>query len=158
MTTTKARNHVFCPEWDTVDSRSNLEHIRQTILKKCGCAKSKFITCRYKCKASGSYCMNLCTCKECENKPHNQVAHDKGVNESEEDESNNDIMDLLEKLDGVDEDDLSDVEIDYNEFEQDYAYVKDDRADDELLELFEMINNDEGGYSVKEDMVNALLA
>ena len=88
----------------------------------------------------------------------NQVAHDKGVNESEEDESNNDIMDLLEELDGVDEDDLSDVEIDYNEFEQDYAYVKDDHADDELLELFEMINNDEGGYSVKEDMVNALLA
>ena len=65
---------------------------------------------------------------------------------------------MQSKLDGVDEDDLSDVEIDYNEFEQDYAYAKDDRADGELFELFEMINNDEDGYSVKEDMVNALLA
>ena len=37
-------------------------------------------------QVSGSYCTNLCSCKECENKPHNQVTGDKGVNESEKDE------------------------------------------------------------------------
>ena len=56
-----------------------------------------------------------------------------------------------------DEDDSSDVETDCNGYEQDYAYAKDDLADDELLELFEMITNDEDGYSDEEDMVNALM-
>ena len=56
-----------------------------------------------------------------------------------------------------DEDDSSDVETDCNGHEQDYAYAKDDLADDELLELFEMITNDEDGYSDEEDMVNALM-
>ena len=166
MTTTKDGNHVLCPEWDTADSHGNLEHIRQTVLKKCGFVKSKCITSRCKCKESGSYCTNLCTCQECENKPHNQVIDDKGVEESEEDESNDDIMDFLEDFDGVDdidshdddEDDSSDVETDCNGYGQDYAYAKDDRADDELLELFEMINDSEDEYSDKEDMVNALLA
>ena len=46
MATTKDGNHVLCPEWDTADSHGNLEHIRQTVLKKCGCVKSKCITCR----------------------------------------------------------------------------------------------------------------
>ena len=146
MTTTKDGNRVLCPDWNTADSRGNLEHIRQTIQKKCGCAKSKCITRRCKCKASGSYCTNLCACKECENKPHNQVPDDKEVDESEEDESNDDIRDFLEDFDGVDdidshdddEDDSSDVETDYDGYEQDYAYAKDDRADNELLELFEL--------------------
>ena len=166
MTTTKDRNQVLCPEWDMADSYSNLEHIRQTTLKKCGCTKSKCITHRCKCKVSGSYCTNSCTCKECENKPHNQVADDKGVDECEEDKSNDDIMDFLEDFDGVDDidrhddnkDDSSDVETDYNGYEQDYEYAKDDRVGDELFELFEMINDDQDGYSEKEDMVNALLA
>ena len=166
MTTTKDGNHILCSEWDTADSRGNLEHIRQTILKKCDCAKSKCITRRCKCKASGSYYTNLCTCKECENKPHNQVVDDKLVDKSEEDKSNEDIMDFLEDFDGVDdidsqddnEDESSDIETDYNGYEQDYAYAKDDRADDELPELFEMINDDEDRYSDEEDMVNALLA
>ena len=153
MTTTKDRNQVLCPEWDMADSYSNLEHIRQTTLKKCGCTKSKCITHRCKCKVSGSYCTNSCTCKECENKPHNQVADDKGVDEPEEDESNDDIMDILEDSKGTDdidshdndEDDSSDVETDYNGYEQDYEYAKDDRADDKLLKLFAMINDDEDG-------------
>ena len=93
----------------------------------------------------------LIHCKECENKPHNQVVDDKGVDEPEEDESNDDIMDFLEDFKGIDgidshendEDDSSDVETDYNGYEQDYAYAKDDRADDKLLKLFEMINDDE---------------
>ena len=75
-------------------------------------------------------------------------------------------MDFLEDFDGVDdidsqddnEDESSDIETDYNGYEQDYAYAKDDRADDELPELFEMINDDEDRYSDEEDMVNALLA
>ena len=50
------------------------------------------------------------------------------------------------------------VKTDDNGYEQDYAYVKDGRADNELLELSEMINDDEDGYSDKEDMVNALFA
>ena len=97
--------------------------------------------------------MNLCNCKECENKPHNPVADDKGVDEPEEDESNNDIMDFSEDFDGADhvdshdddKDDPSDIETDYNGYEQDYAYAKDDRADDLLLDLFEMINDAEDG-------------
>ena len=52
---------------------------------------------------------------------------------------------------------MSNLETDYNGYEQDYAYAEDNRADDQL-ELFEMINDDEGGYSDEEDMVNALLA
>ena len=75
-------------------------------------------------------------------------------------------MDFLEDFDGVDdtnshddvEDDSSDVEIDYNGYEQDYVYVEDDHDDDELLELFEMINDDKDGYIDKEGMVNILLA
>ena len=95
----------------------------------------------------------LMHCKECENKPHNQVADDKGVDEPEEDESNDDIMDILEDSKGTDdidshdndEDDSSDVETDYNGYEQDYEYAKDDRADDKLLKLFAMINDDKDG-------------
>ena len=156
MTTTKDGNHVLFPKWDTADSHGNLEHIRQTILKKFGCAKLKCITRRCKGKASGSYCTNSCTCKECENKTHNQFA----------DESNNNIMDLFEDFDSVDDidshdedkDDSSDVETDCNGYEQDYAYAKDDCPDDKLLELVEIINDDEDGYSDEEDIVNALLA
>ena len=126
MRTTKDGNHVLFPKWDTADSRGNLEHIRQTISKKFGCAKLKCITRRCKGKASGSYCTNSCTCKECENKTHNQFADDKGVDDSEEDESNNNIMDLFEDFDRVDdidshdedEDDSSDVETDCNGYEK----------------------------------------
>ena len=78
--------------------------------------------------------------------------------------SNDDTMDFLEDFNRVDdishddyEDDSSNLETDYNGYEQDYAYAEDNRADDQL-ELFEMINDDEGGYSDEEDMVNALLA
>ena len=74
-------------------------------------------------------------------------------------------MDFLEDFNGADDigshddnkDDSSDVETDYNGYEQDYEYAKDDRVGDELFELFEMINDDQDGYSDKEDMVNALL-
>ena len=78
--------------------------------------------------------------------------------------SNDDTMDFLEDFNRVDdishdddEDASSNLETDYNGYEQDYAYAEDNRADDQL-ELFEMINDDEGGYSDEEDMVNALLA
>ena len=56
-------------------------------------------------------------------------------------------------------DDSSDVWTDYNGlWLQEWAYANDDHDDDKLLELFEMINDDEDGYSDDEDMVNALLA
>ena len=87
-----------------------------------------------------------------------------GIDESEdEDESNDDIRDFLEDFDGVDdidshdddEDDSSDVETDYDGYEQDYAYAKDDRADNELLELFELTMKT---VAVTKKTVNVLMA
>ena len=53
-------------------------------------------------------------------------------------------FDRADDIDSLDDDegDSSDVETEYNGYEQDYVYAKDNCADEELLE---MINNDEDG-------------
>ena len=53
-------------------------------------------------------------------------------------------FDRADDIDSLDDDegDSPDVETEYNGYEQDYVYAKDDCADEELLE---MINNDEDG-------------
>ena len=53
-------------------------------------------------------------------------------------------FDRADDIDSLDDDegDSSDVETEYNGYEQDSVYAKDNCADEELLE---MINNDEDG-------------
>ena len=53
-------------------------------------------------------------------------------------------FDRADDIDSLDDDegDSSDVETEYNGYEQDYVYAKDNCADEELLE---MINDDEDG-------------
>ena len=53
-------------------------------------------------------------------------------------------FDRADDIDSLDDDEggSSDVETEYNGYEQDYVYTKDNCADEELLE---MINNDEDG-------------
>ena len=134
------------PQWDTSDSVNRLDRIRQSILKKCGCAKSRCVTNACSCKRNtkgGRFCTNLCTCNDCANRPGDNKAISEANNESEdEDEDGWEYNDRDGHEDGeVDEDDFEDVD------------------DIDLQELRDLLSEDGEDYEDdEENFVNYLLA
>ena len=90
---------ILIPEWDTEGTKNNLDKIRKAVLKKCGCQKSGCRTASCSCKKSTSFCSNLCTCSNCENRD---------IGESDEDDADESETEARDT-----EDDEEDDEIDY---------------------------------------------
>ena len=72
---------------------------RKAVLKKCGCQKSGCRTASCSCKKSTSFCSNLCTCSNCENRD---------IGESDEDDADESETEARDT-----EDDEEDDEVDY---------------------------------------------
>ena len=92
---------LLFPLWDTDKSRNKLGLLRKTFLQKCRCAKSSCRTKRCHCKSSGSFCSNICSCNDCENR---QVVDGDDKEEEEDDE-----------IRSASEDEDDDGELDYGE-------------------------------------------
>ena len=122
--------------WDMDESRKKLGLLQKTFLEKYECAKSSCKTKRCHCKSSGSFCSNICSCSDCENR---QVGNG---NDKEEEE--------VDEIQSVSEDEDDDGELDYQE--------ENDPFTDELLGL-PSDGDDDSDYDDKEkNMVNFLLA
>ena len=60
----------IAPQWDSAENMLEMNLIRKSHLRKCGCTKG----CRNRlcsCVKNGDACSNLCTCIGCVNKPGN---------------------------------------------------------------------------------------
>ena len=127
---------LLSPLWDTDESRNKLGLLRKTFLQKCGCAKSNCRTKRCRCKNSGSFCLNICSYSDCENR---QVGDGDDKEEEEDDE-----------IQSAPEDEDDDGELDYQE--------ENDPFTDELLGLLSDGDDDSDYHNKEENMVNFLLA
>ena len=127
---------LLSPLWDFDESRNKLGFLRKIFLQKCGCAKSSCRTKRCRCKSSGSFCSNICSCNDCENR---QVGDGDGKEEEEDDQ-----------IQSASKEEDDDGEIDYQE--------ENDPFTNELLGLFSDEDDDSDYDGKEENMVDFLLA
>ena len=124
---------LLSPLWATDESRNKLGLLRKTFLQKCGCAKSSCRTKRCRWKSSGSFCSNICSCNDCENR---QV----GDGDDKEEKG--------EEIHSASEDEDDDGELDYQ--------GENDSFTDELLGLLSDSDDDSDYDDKEENMVNFL--
>ena len=132
---------VLDPQWDTDDSNTHLDRLRQVVLKKCGCKKSRCLTNSCSCKKNGNgTCTNLCTCNDCANR----IGEKTTIGESEDEDQDGEYDDDEEE---EEEDDEMRGEMNNDEY-------TDDR---DLQEMLNLLSEDDSEEE-EENFVNYLLA
>ena len=150
----KGEREILIPRWDTDDSNNNLNLIRQSVLKKCACKKSRCLTNNCGCKKNGNHCSNLCTCNDCSNRVGEENVES---NEKEEHDEEEEEVELEEEWD--EEEEEEDEEEDDEEEGYDTADEISSSDDNELQEIMDSLcENNSEDEEAEEEFVYYLLA
>ena len=113
------------PDWDSDESRTEINLIRKALLRKCRCKKSSCGNNKCSCKRVDNLCTTLCSCVGCKNNSDTQTA----TNE-------NNLTDNDDKEEDKDETDDEGEDVDYNE--EDDPDQTEEEFNDNVEELEEL--------------------
>ena len=112
--------------------------IKQRILQRCGCQKSKCLSKQCKCKREEKECTKLCTCADCKN---NSAHHtDKATDGNQSGESEDDSVDGHET-------DNDEQEADIDTRNVDIEFINEEDLHDDFVTLQEEFEENEFDYS-----------
>ena len=137
-------------QWDTEDSRSKLDMMRQAVLRDCKCQKTRCLKNNCGCRKNKSFCTKICKCIDCGNRAGDSTSTESEGKEGEEEEEEVESEDEVE-----DEDDEEEIDEEENSDEE----SENDEALDELQEMMHLLTDEtEDDEDLEEQFVDLLLA